>query len=136
MLKSIESLNRVSIPTAEEIAGWDEATAAKAKVVDGVLAQLDLGSEVEVYIDPKGSSVTDEDGKESTVYDAYAIKCKKPAAYNKLINAAEKQEYDEENLGEMTCIHRKGRQNPEDEEVKVHDDFISYVKVGLHAIGF
>jgi len=136
MLKSVNDLMKHQISTEDDIQSWDESIQSKAKCVDGVLAVLDLGKAVEVYIHPTASSVIDEEGNEKTVYEAYCIRCQKPITYGKLINTAEKQEYDEENLGEISAINRKGRQNPEDEDVVVHDNFIQYVKEGLHSIGY
>lgn len=136
MLKSIDALVKQQIPTEAEVQSRDESQQSKAKCVDGVLAVLDLGTAVDVYIHPTASSVIDEEGHEKTIHEAYCIHCQKPVTYGKLINVAEKQEYDEENLGEITAINRKGRQNPEDEEVVVHDSFIQYIKEGLHSVGY
>lgn len=137
MLNSIDQLNLTRIANEEEINTWDAAEKAKSKCVNGKLAVLDLGSEVEVYIHPQGSSVVDPETEETKeVFDAYAIRSKKPVSYGKFINDAERQEYDEANLGEISAINRKGRQTPEDPEVLIHDEFIAWVKEGLHAIGF
>lgn len=137
MLTSLEQLNLTQIPSESDIQGWDSHQRSKSKCVDGKLAILDLGTEVEVYIHPKESSVVDsESGDTKTVIEAYAIRSKKPVSYGKFINDAERQEYDEANLGEVSCINRKGRQTPEDPEVLLHDEFIEWVKQGLHAIGY
>lgn len=136
MITNIETLNKEVIESQVDIEkSWDPSMAKKCKFVDGKLAIMDLGRRVKVFIHPTTRQVEDEEGvKEIT--EAYSIVCDKPITYGKLINFAEKQEYDEINLGEITAINRKGRQNPEDQDVVVHDAFIAWVKEGLHAIGY
>lgn len=139
MLKSISQVPKRTLETEESIRkSWSKGNLSKATFHDGWMSQLDLGNEVTVFIHPKPCSVKskDKDGKPVTrqVAKAYAITCAKPIGYGKLINAAELQEYDVAN-GEMEAINRKGRQNPEDPQVKVHDEFIDWVKQGLKAIG-
>ena len=139
MITSLTDLTKIQIETEKSAKeNWDKNSLKKSKFAEGYLSEVNLGSAIEVYIHPSTLSVKSEvEGKEVTteVHQAYAIRCKAPVTYGKLIDAAEKQEYDVE-AGEMEAINRKGRQDPKDPEVKLHDDFIAWVKDGLHKIGW
>lgn len=139
MITSLENLTFTQIDSEKSVReNWDKDSLKKAKFAEGYLSEVNLGNGVEVYVHPKSLSVKSEvEGEEVTteVHQAYAIRCKAPVTYGKLIDAAEKQEYDVE-AGEMEAINRKGRQDPEDPEVKLHDDFIAWIKEGLHKIGW
>lgn len=69
---------------------------------------------------------------------AFPIKVKKPVTYGDVINAAERQAYnlisDEAAISFSASLSRKYRENPQDEEVLEHDQFIAYVKKELAPI--
>lgn len=80
---------------------------------------------------------TDADG--GTVTRALAVPVEKPLTRARAINAAEMEAYGLQDAMEVASFNaalaRKWRENPQDAECIVHDQFIFRIKDGLTAIG-
>ncbi len=106
---------------------------------NGRCVSLDLGGSVQLYIGHKDSTRNDGEGGDTSVCLAFPVRVEKPVTRAKAINAAEMAAYglmDDMDVASFAAsLGRKFRENPEDEEVKEHDDFISWVKQELDNIG-
>ena len=104
--------------------------------LDGKCISLDEGTHVTVFINHYIDSV-DDDGND--IVKAFPIRVEKPASRDSLINAAEMQSYGLITSMDVASFNaslaRKSRENEDNEKVKEHDDFISWVKQGLTKIG-
>lgn len=106
---------------------------------NGRCVSLDLGGSVQLYIGHKDSTRNDGEGGDTSVCLAFPVRVEKPVTRARAINAAEMAAYglmDDMDVASFAAsLGRKFRENPEDEEVKEHDEFISWVKQELDNIG-
>lgn len=106
---------------------------------NGIIVSVDEGSHVVLFISHQDVVVIAENGDESEMVIAYPIRVEKPVTRDRAINQAEMQAYnlisalDVASFG--TALSRKFREDPEDEEVRDHDEFIGWVKEELTKIG-
>ena len=127
--------NYIEVPVSQEEDINKDLTTWK----DGKCISLDEGEYITVYIDHTSETISDEEGNERTVVKAYPIRVEKPLSRDKLINAAEQQAYGLVTAMEVASFNaslaRKSRENEDSEEVKEHDEFISWVKDKLTEVG-
>lgn len=111
----------------------------KTQWQDGKCVSLDLGGAMLLYIGHKKGVRDDGNDGVVNVCLAFPVRVEKPVTRAKAINAAEMAAYglmDDMDVASFAAsLGRKFRENPEDEEVKEHDDFISWVKRELDNIG-
>lgn len=147
MIKSIQDLAMSPIDTPETIKeNWSEKDLKLIKFLDDKVVEIDLGSSKQVFIKHTRETITtaevlsEENSDNSVSHNkeidyAYAIVCKKPVTYGRLINAAIHQEFSAED-GEIEAINRKRFTDPSDPEITAHDTFVKWVKAGLKEIGW
>lgn len=145
MIKSIKVLAMSPIDTPETIKeNWSEKDLKLIKFLDDKVVEIDLGASKQVFIKhtrgtiPSTEPIEGEDpisGEKKEIDYAYAIVCKKPVTYGRLINAAIHQEFSAED-GEIEAINRKRFTDPTDPEITAHDNFVNWVKAGLKEIGW
>lgn len=145
MIKSIQELAFEPIDTPKVIKeNWSEKDLRLVKFLDDKVVEIDLGASKQVFIKhtretiPSTEPIEGEDpisGGEKEIDYAYAIVCKKPVTYGRLINAAIHQEFSAED-GEIEAINRKRFTDPSDPEITAHDNFVKWVKAGLKEIGW
>lgn len=130
-----EALTFVQLPTVEEISEFGKPELWN--VQDGKVISEDLGENIRIFIAHETRKVPFQvEGEESSEVErtfAYPIVVAKQEVYSSLVDAAEKQEYNE---SEINCVNRRGRKDTEDPVVKLHDDFIEWVMQELHKIGY
>lgn len=106
---------------------------------DGKCISLDEGEYITVYVDHSSEIIKDENGDDKTVMKAYPIRVEKPISRDKLINEAEKQAYNLVSAMDLASFNaslaRKFRENENNEEIKEHDEFITFIKNKLKEIG-
>jgi hypothetical protein len=129
------NLNKLQVPTtqAEDVnqpyTGWR----------DGKYVSIDEGSHITYFVGHESATAADEDGKERVITLAFPIRVAKPITRNAAINAAEMEAYGLSTAMEVASftasMARKFRDNPDDSEVKAHDEFIAWVKNELTEIG-
>lgn len=106
---------------------------------DGKCVGIDEGKYRVIYLAHKVGKTIKEDGEIEETY-AFPIRVDKPVTRDKAINAAEMEAYGLETPMDVasfgTSLSRKFRENENDEEVKEHDEFISWVKNELTKVGF
>lgn len=106
---------------------------------DGKCISLDEGEYITVYVDHTSEIIKDGNGDDKTVMKAYPIRVEKPISRDKLINEAEKQAYNLVSAMDVASFNaslaRKFRENENNEEIKQHDEFISFIKNKLKEIG-
>lgn len=105
---------------------------------NGKIVQLDLGYKVQVYFSHKSEKIQNENG-EKNITKAFCVEVEKPITRGRIINAAEMIAYrlftPLDVASFAASLSRKFRDDPNNEEVKEHDDFIAWVKGELDAIG-
>jgi len=106
---------------------------------DGKCISLDEGEYITVYVDHISEIIKDENGDDKTIMKVYPIRVKKPISRDKLINEAEKQAYNLVSAMDVASFNaslaRKFRENENNEEIKEHDEFITFIKNKLKEIG-
>jgi len=111
----------------------------QTKWFDDKCISLDEGTHVTIYIAHFTEPSCDFDGNETTIMRAYPIRIEKPLSRDKLINTAEMQAYGLVTAMDVASFNaslaRKTRESEDSEEVKEHDDFISWVKDKLTELG-
>jgi len=106
---------------------------------DGKCISLDEGKYITVYVDHTHEVMIDENGDEKDIVKAYPIRVEKPLSRDKLINEAEKQAYNLVTAMDIASFNaslaRKFREGEDSEEIREHDEFISFIKNKLKEIG-
>ena len=106
---------------------------------DGKCISLDEGEYITVYVDHISEIIKDENGDDKTIMKVYPIRVEKPISRDKLINEAEKQAYNLVSAMDVASFNaslaRKFRENENNEEIKEHDEFITFIKNKLKEIG-
>lgn len=130
-----EALTFVQLPTEEEISGFGNPELWN--VQDGKVISEDLGEKIRIFVAHETRTVPFQlEGEEPTEVErvfAYPIVVSKQEVYSSLVDAAERQEY---NDSEINCVNRRGRKDSQDPVVKLHDDFIEWVMQELHKVGY
>jgi hypothetical protein len=89
-------------------------------------------------IEPQAEGA-EKEPQEHIVTRAFAIRVQKPLSRDAAINAAEMEAYQLRSAMEVASftasLARKYRDNPNDAEVREHDEFIAWVKDELSKIG-
>lgn len=133
----MKAINYVSIPATRE----EDINPGKTTWRSGKCVSIDEGNSVTLYIGHReGEVITDLEGNAVHPLEAYPIKVSKPVSRDKAINSAEMESYRLVNAMDVASfgasMSRKFRENPDDLEVKEHDEFISWVKKELSKIGY
>ena len=127
--------NYIEVPVSQE----DDINKDLTTWKDGKCISLDEGTYITVFVDHSTEIFTDEEGNERIVVKAYPIRVEKPLSRDKLINAAEQQAYGLVTAMDVASFNaslaRKSRENEDSEDVKEHDEFISWVKDKLTEVG-
>lgn len=130
-----EALTFVQLPTEEEISSFGNPELWN--VQDGKVISEDLGEKIRIFVAHETRAVPIQTGEEEVTeverVFAYPIVVSKQEVYSSLVDAAERQEYNE---SEINCVNRRGRKDAQDPVVKLHDDFIEWVMQELHKIGY
>jgi hypothetical protein len=138
----MKDVNHIIVPTDESEDGMRELTTWR----NGRLVAVDEGTHVTLYVDhydytqiePQAEGA-EEEPQERTVTRAFAIRVQKPLSRDAAINAAEMEAYQLRSAMEVASftasLARKYRDNPNDAEVREHDEFIAWVKDELSKIG-
>lgn len=130
-----EALTFVQLPTEEEISSFGNPELWN--VQDGKVISEDLGEKIRIFVAHETRAVPTQTGEEEATeverVFAYPIVVSKQEVYSSLVDAAERQEYNE---SEINCVNRRGRKDAQDPVVKLHDDFIEWVMQELHKIGY
>lgn len=128
------NIDYIEVPSTER----DDSNRNHSAWRNGKIVQLDLGRKVQVYLSHKSEKIQDENG-EKTITRAFCVEVGKPATRGRIINAAEMMVYrlftPLDVASFAASLSRKFRDDPNNEEVKEHDDFIAWVKRELDAIG-
>ncbi len=116
----------------------EDCNQGKSVWLNGRLISLDEGTHVTYYIGHE-TIEQEEDGKSATAVAAFAVRVAKPVSRDMAINAAEMSAYGLRTAMEVASFNasmgRKHRDNPNDPEVRDHDEFIAWAKEQLSAIG-
>lgn len=127
--------NYVEIPTTPD----EDINPNQTTWKDEKCISLDEGDYVTVYLDHTQETITDENGDDKAITKAYPIRVEKPLSRDKLINEAEKQAYNLVTAMDVASFNaslaRKSREDEDSEDVKEHDEFISWVKNKLTEVG-
>ena len=127
--------NYIEVPVSQE----EDINKGLTTWKDGKCISLDEGEYITVYVDHTSEIIKDENGDDKTVMKAYPIRVEKPISRDKLINEAEKQAYGLVTAMDVASFNaslaRKSRENEDSEDVKEHDEFISWVKEKLTEVG-
>ena len=130
--------NYVEVPSSKDM----DLNTSESTWKGGKCISLDEGDYITVFIDHQIESVMKETNgimQEQTIIRAFPIRVKKPLTRAKLINAAEMEAYNLNTSMDVASFNaglaRKTREDGGNAEVKEHDDFITWVKEGLDAIG-
>lgn len=133
-------LNYIEVPSSVD----NDDNRGKTRWVDGRCVSLDLGGSVLLYLGHKtyvNDSYVDGDGSviSKTITEAFPVRVNKPVTRSGAIIASEMSAYKLSSALEVASLGaslaRKFRDNPDDPEVKEHDEFISWVKTELDNIG-
>ena len=128
------NIDYIEVPSTER----DDSNRNHSAWRNGKIVQLDLGRKVQVYLSHKSEKIQDENG-EKTITRAFCVELEKPATRGRIINAAEMMVYrlftPLDVASFAASLSRKFRDDPNNEDVKEHDDFIAWVKRELDAIG-
>ena len=130
--------NYVEVPSSKEM----DINASESTWKGNRCISLDEGDYITVFVDHQSEPVIKEINgimQEQTIIRAFPIRVKKPLTRAKLINAAEMDAYNLNTAMDVASFNaalaRKSRENETDEEIKEHDDFISFIKSKLTEIG-
>jgi hypothetical protein len=138
----MKEVNHIIVPTIQtEDAMQDISTWRNKRIVS-----VDEGTHITLYVDhydetmvETAEEIPDEQPKERTVTRAFPIRVTKPLTRDAAINAAEMEAYHLNSAMDVASfaasLARKFRDNPEDTEVKEHDEFIAWIKDKLDEIG-
>lgn len=128
------NIDYIEVPSTER----DDSNRNHSAWRNGKIVQLDLGRKVQVYLSHKSEKIQDENG-EKTITRAFCVELEKPVTRGRIINAAEMMVYrlftPLDVASFAASLSRKFRDDPNNEDVKEHDDFIAWVKRELDAIG-
>lgn len=129
------SKNFIEVPTTLE----QDINKEHSVWFDGKYISLDEGDYITVFIGHYSDSYIDINGNEMKSTRAYPIRISKPISRDKLINAAEMNEYNLVTAMDVASFNaalaRKTRDDEDSTEVKEHDDFINWIKSELTKIG-
>src|SRR5574344_2121970 len=99
---------------------------------EGKYISINDGTQVTVYIAHYIEQSTSVDGNTINTMRAYPIRVDKPISRDVLINAAEMQAYGLVTAMDVVSFNaslaRKSREGEDNEDVREHDEFISWVK--------
>ena len=130
--------NYVEVPSSKEM----DINASESTWKGNRCISLDEGDYITVFIDHHSEPVMKETNgimQEQAIIRAFPIRVKKPLTRAKLINAAEMEAYNLNTAMDVASFNasmaRKSRENETDDEIKEHDDFISFIKGKLTEIG-
>jgi hypothetical protein len=131
----LDFLNYTQVPTTKE----EDINTDCTKWLGDRIVSFDEGKYITLYIGHHTEEVPSEDDTTATATFALPIRVAKPLTRDVAINAAEMQAYRLTTPMEVASfgasMARKFRLNPDDEEVKQHDEFIEWVKSELTSIG-
>lgn len=133
----MKTINYVDVPVVES----EDINRSKTEWKNGQYVSIDEGNFVTLYIGHQvGAPIFDEEGVEHQTMKAFPIRIMKPVNRDMAINAAEMEAYTLHSAMEVASFSasmaRKHREDATNEEVKEHDEFISWVKEELTRIGY
>jgi hypothetical protein len=127
----VDFLNYTQVPTTKK----EDINTDRTKWLGDKIVSFDEGKYITLYIGHFAETTTDDQGAEVRTTYAFPIRIAKPLTRDAAINAAEMQAYQLTTPMEVASfaasMARKFRLNPDDEEVKQHDEFIEWVKSEL-----
>jgi hypothetical protein len=137
-----KSLNYTAVPTTKE----QDTNTDCSRWLNGRIVALEGRNEITYFIGHRTTTVYVQDEanpeavqQEQQATEAFAFTVKKPVSRDAAINAAEMEAYNltsAMSVASFTAsMARKYRDNPDDAEVKEHDEFIAWVKDELTRIG-
>ncbi len=125
------SLNYQEIPTTRK----DDYNKERTKWIGDRLVSMDCGGMMLVYVGHHTETVNDEEGNSVEKSYAWPIEVKHPVSRASIINAAEMQAYclhtPLESASFNAALARKFRKDPQNDEVREHDEFIEWIKEEL-----
>lgn len=132
-------LGYIEVPSSMD----DDDNKDKSSWFNGKCVSVDLGDSLMLYLGHRTyvSNYINGDGSVSdkTVTEAFPVRVNKPVTRSGAIIASEMSAYKLSSALEVSSLGaslaRKFRDNPDDQEVKEHDEFISWVKTELDNIG-
>lgn len=112
---------------------------ANLKFKDGLCVMAEAEKSVVLYLGHEQEAVVGEDGQEQTIIRALAVEVEKPVTRAKAINALERTVYNLESVEHMASFNaalaRKARNGEDLDEVREHDETITWGKEELTRIG-
>ena len=112
---------------------------ANLKFKDGICVMAEAEKSVVLYLGHEQEAVVGEDGQEQTIIRALAVEVEKPVTRAKAINALERTVYNLESVEHMASFNaalaRKARNGEDLDEVREHDETITWGKEELTRIG-
>lgn len=126
----MKAINFVQVPSSK----LEDDNLGKTIWKDDKYISLDEGKNITIFI---GHYTESNDDK--TIVRAYPIRIEKPITRDKAINSAEMEAYSLKTAMEVASFNaslsKKFRENPDDKEVKDHDELINWVRNELTVIG-
>lgn len=126
----MKAINFVQVPSSK----LEDDNLGKTIWKDDKYISLDEGKNITIFI----GHYTEGSG-ENIVTRAYPIRLDKPITRDKAINSAEMEAYSLNSAMDVASFNaslsKKFREDPEDKEVKDHDELINWVRKELTKIG-